>query len=197
MAKEFKVYFGKRFYQDKKGYWVNPMPIHAQRWVWINHYGSIPEKMDIHHKDGDKGNNEICNLEMLDRSEHLRRHWKEGGFDLEKRRKQLSEARVWLKTPQGRKKQSLDAKEGWRKRQPFIKSCEECQREFSSYQKWAKFCSENCYARNRRKNKIGFVNKKCWICGNLFFSEKTSRVRTCGRSCGGKLKTLSKEQATV
>lgn len=86
---EYRKYFGKKFWREKGGYWVNGMPIHAQRWVWINHHGAIPKGMDIHHKDGDKGNNEIENLEMMSRSDHLKRHWQEGRFDLDQRRSNL------------------------------------------------------------------------------------------------------------
>ena len=32
--------------------------------------------MDIHHKDGNKDNNEIENLQMLSRSDHLKEHGK-------------------------------------------------------------------------------------------------------------------------
>ena len=149
----YRLYFGKRFWKQKDGYWVNGMPIHAQRWVWINHYGAIPKGMDIHHKDGDKNNNEIENLEMLSRSEHLKRHWKEGRFDLEKRRAQLTKAREWLKTPEGRKKQSIISKEKWKTRKNFNLICLQCCTEIVSTQPWAKYCSNACASRFRRRVK--------------------------------------------
>lgn len=153
--------------------------------------------MDIHHKDGNKDNNEIENLEPISRSDHLKKHWQEGSYDLEQRRKQLAEARLWLKTPEGRKKQSIEAKKGWRKRKPKINKCLCCKKDFDTYQKWAKFCHPNCYQQWRRVNKIGFVDKKCWICGNLFFSYKHSRVRTCGSKCGLKLQMIVQKKADV
>ena len=149
----YRLYFGKRFWKNKGGYWVNGMPIHAQRWVWINHFGSIPDGMDIHHKDGNKDNNEITNLEMLSRSEHLKRHWKEGRFDLEQRRKQLAEARRWLKTEEGRKRQSEISKEVWKTRKKFSIICRGCNEEFASTQPWAISCSSKCYMRYRRRTK--------------------------------------------
>lgn len=195
MSREYRTYFGKRFYQQKDGYWVNSMPIHAQRWVWINCNGAIPDGMDVHHKDGDKSNNEIENLELLSRSDHLKRHWAEGRYDLIQRREQLKEARKWLKTPEGRKKQSIGSKESWNKKKlnPYIKTCLGCDKSFETYQKWAKCCDQKCYMRYRRKNRIGFVNKKCWICGNIFFSEKHCRIRTCGKECGIKLQILNQK----
>ena len=196
MSKEFKKYFGKRFYQDKKGYWVNSMPIHAQRWVWINYNGKIPENMDVHHKDGDKSNNEIENLEIISRSDHLKKHWQEGSFDLEQRKKQLSEARLWLKTPEGRKTQSVNTKVSWKKRKlnPYVKTCKGCEKTYETYQKWSKHCSSGCYVKWRRKNKIGFIEKKCWICGNIYFTEKSAKIRTCGKICGTKLQIINQNK---
>lgn len=196
MSKEFKVYFQKRFYKDKKGYYVNSMPIHAQRWVWINHFGTIPDNMDVHHKDGDKSNNEIENLEIISRSDHLKKHWKEGSYDLDQRRKQLSEARLWLKTPQGKKKQAINTKNSWEKRKlsPYKKICIGCEISFESYQKWGKHCNSSCYAKWRRKNKIGFIEKKCWICDKVYSIEKSSKIRTCGKECGTKLQIINQNK---
>jgi hypothetical protein len=148
----YRKYFGKRFWRNKGGYWVNGMPIHAQRWVWINHFGTIPEGMDIHHRDGDKENNDISNLEMLSRSEHLKRHWQEGRFDLNQRRIQLAEARKWLKTPEGRIKQSQSSKEAWKNRKTTELRCHECDHPFNSTQPWAKFCSGLCGTKTWRRN---------------------------------------------
>jgi len=151
MEEKYRKYFGKRFYKGKDGYWQNMMPIHAQRWVWINYHGAIPKGMDIHHKDGDKDNNEIENLEMLSRSEHLKRHWQEGRFDLDKRRIQLLQARKWLQTAEGKKKQSEISKLVWKTRKTVAINCLECGKERITTQPWAKYCSNACAARYRRR----------------------------------------------
>lgn len=150
MPKKFRVYFGKRFFKEKSGYWANMMPIHAHRWVWINHHGAIPDGIDIHHIDGDKGNNEINNLEALTRSEHLKRHWKEGSFDLEKRRAQLDRVRPlkWLRSPEGRKSVSEKGKEVWKNRKPKKINCKHCGKE-AYFKRWARFCSKSCYMKWR------------------------------------------------
>jgi len=44
------------------------------RLVWEEQYGIILEGMDIHHKDGNKQNNKLENLEMLTRKQHKQRH---------------------------------------------------------------------------------------------------------------------------
>ena len=40
--------------------------------VWANEAGAIPDGWDIHHKDFDKMNNNVGNLECLPKSEHTR-----------------------------------------------------------------------------------------------------------------------------
>lgn len=42
--------------------------------VWEKHYGKIPAGMQIHHKDGNKLNNEISNLQLVTPLEHKRLH---------------------------------------------------------------------------------------------------------------------------
>jgi hypothetical protein len=42
------------------------------RAVWEHHNGTIPEGWDIHHRDEDKTNNDISNLECLPKAEHTR-----------------------------------------------------------------------------------------------------------------------------
>lgn len=44
------------------------------RYVWEFYNGAIPEKWDIHHKDENKHNNDISNLECLPKSEHTRKY---------------------------------------------------------------------------------------------------------------------------
>ena len=48
----------------------------VHRLIWEEQFGIIPEGRDIHHKDGNKRNNKIENLEILSRKEHKQRHKK-------------------------------------------------------------------------------------------------------------------------
>lgn len=42
--------------------------------VWEEEYGQIPPGMSVHHKDENKKNNDISNLELLDAVTHKRKH---------------------------------------------------------------------------------------------------------------------------
>lgn len=44
------------------------------RWVWERAYGSIPNGAVIHHKNGDRLDNSLDNLELLGNGEHTKKH---------------------------------------------------------------------------------------------------------------------------
>lgn len=48
--------------------------IFEHRKVWEDFYGDIPRDHEIHHKDGNKLNNDILNLECMSITEHKRVH---------------------------------------------------------------------------------------------------------------------------
>lgn len=50
--------------------------VYLHREVYEKHYGSIPKGYIVHHKDGDKLNNSIDNLELMSRAEHASIHHK-------------------------------------------------------------------------------------------------------------------------
>ena len=47
---------------------------HIHRLQWVKHYGLIPRGWVVHHKDENKLNWDINNLELISRSEHIKRH---------------------------------------------------------------------------------------------------------------------------
>lgn len=70
------------FYENHKVYmngnypaiWLNGQNVHIHVLEWKKHYGDVPDGMVAHHKDENKMNWNINNLELLTRSEHLTRH---------------------------------------------------------------------------------------------------------------------------
>lgn len=50
------------------------VPLHRE--VWEYYKGSIPDGFEIHHKDFNRLNNDISNLECLSKKDHCLRHTK-------------------------------------------------------------------------------------------------------------------------
>ena len=83
---------------DKKGY-VHVKPpkgykhckLHQYIWMCVN--GDIPEGYDIHHKDHNKLNNSIYNLELVERHVHISEH-KIGKHHSDETKRKMSKANV-------------------------------------------------------------------------------------------------------
>jgi len=61
----YKKYRDKYCYEHRLVYWLN--------------FGEIPEDYEIHHKDENKHNNNIDNLELMSGEEHRRKHYSKKG----------------------------------------------------------------------------------------------------------------------
>ena len=53
---------------------VNGKLIDEHVYIWVLHFGDVPEGYVVHHKDGNPHNNDISNLEIMQRAEHSRMH---------------------------------------------------------------------------------------------------------------------------
>lgn len=71
-----KEFDGKKFTLKKSGYYTLTTNdrISLHRYTWIFHKGPIPKGYDIHHKNEDKGDCDINNLECLKKADHTRHH---------------------------------------------------------------------------------------------------------------------------
>lgn len=69
-------YDGHKVYMDGKypAIFLDGKNKHIHRLEWIKHNGEIPKNCIIHHKDEDKTNWNIENLEMINRSTHVLKH---------------------------------------------------------------------------------------------------------------------------
>jgi len=65
-------------YQYKKIKLSDGSTIDEHRLVWIQNYGDIPEGMVVHHVNGDKMDNRIENLELMENRAHSRMHAETG-----------------------------------------------------------------------------------------------------------------------
>ena len=78
---------------EYKGIKVDGKKVDEHRYVMEQHLGRPLEPNEVvHHKDGDKRNNDIDNLELTSRSEHSRMH-RLGQVGTQEMRENLSKAR--------------------------------------------------------------------------------------------------------
>jgi hypothetical protein len=71
-----------KFYEGRKVYINGDYPTthidgknhYIHRLQWVKYHGEIPNGYVVHHKDGDKTNWDIDNLELISRAEHIMRH---------------------------------------------------------------------------------------------------------------------------
>lgn len=72
----FQTIDGYKFSLRNTGYYARAYGdrMLAHRFVWGKHNGVIPPNYDIHHKDHDKSNNDISNLEMHTKEAHARKY---------------------------------------------------------------------------------------------------------------------------
>ncbi len=53
---------------------LNGQNQHVHRLEWMKYHGEIPDGFVVHHVDENKLNWDISNLELISRSDHLKRH---------------------------------------------------------------------------------------------------------------------------
>jgi hypothetical protein len=161
------------------GYLMNGKNNYFHRIIWENERGEIPEGFDVHHKDGNKLNNAIENLECISHSEHLSKHMKG---------KKIPNS--WYKTPAGKKYRSEKSIETWKNREVHTLKCLQCGKDFQAIQiDRAKYCDNKCEQRARRSRGDDNVERTCAICSKTFSINRYQKTLTCGSTCGSKYRT--------
>lgn len=193
MSKERQIHFGKEFYKDHTaGYWISiDCPkIRAHQWVWKNNHGDIPKGYHIHHRNGDKSDNRIENLELVEASRHIRDHMQKRMKDpLYKKKAQENCERIrpmtkaWHASPEGIAWHKLHAiKCNFGNGDPIKYICEICSKEYLSKVKAkgrTRFCSNNCKSAFRRKSGKDEIDKICSRCNVTFSCNKYSMRKNC------------------
>ena len=200
---KYIYYNGLKFTRDDKtGYYLNStIRKRLHRYVYENEAGEIPKGYHIHHKDHDKSNNDISNLELLHHSEHLSLHGKHR-FENNKEEviKNLEEnarpkAIEWHKSDSGKTWHKEHYENMKEKLHEKVKTnCLECSNEFDGLKNRSKFCSNKCKSKYRRKSGVDDIEKKCEFCGKSFKINKYSKTRFCSRSCTNRGRKLNKDK---
>ena len=159
ISETIQQYKGKNYYFCGKYYQKNGVRLH--RLVWQDANGEIPKNCHIHHKDEDKTNNKLDNLECLSFSDHAKIHDTEEKKQLS--RKNIKKAQIaaclWHGSEEGKEWHKLH----WEKncKEVFTtknikKHCQNCSKEYFTTQNrqyQSKFCGNNCKASALRKRR--------------------------------------------
>ena len=199
------IFDGHKFTKDEKtGYYLKTtLPrtrLHIYVWEYYNNC-KVPKGFDIHHKDMNKDNNDISNLECISRSRHNKLHGELLTEEQrEKKRKNMDinarpAAIEWHKSEEGRAwhKEQYSKTLGSVNRKKVKMICEYCGAEYETYSNENnRFCSNNCKSAWRRDSGIDNVEKTCEYCGKTFISNKYYKSRFCSNTCASMAFTGSK-----
>lgn len=205
-------YDGIRFYQDKKGYWMSKRMMYDGKartvrlhvYVWEKYNGKIPDGYHVHHKDHDRSNNEIDNLELIEKHEHLRMH----GFEQSEWARQnmlknaMPAAKEWHHSEAGRAWHSEHGKRVAEKQRDNLitLTCQVCGKEYqtiASQAKRSKYCSNRCKSQARRDKKVDNTMRVCPICGKEFSANKYSPAKYCSEECRFKALALYRHSKDI
>lgn len=160
------------------------------RTVWEYHNGDIPKGYHVHHKDGDKTNNDPANLELMSGTDHLRGHMaqeerKEAARQSVK--KAIEAAPEWHRSTEGREWHSKHSKETWACKDAIKYTCTYCGKEFYTRKSYGdnarKYCSNNCRSAHRRARGVDNEKRICSVCGKTFSVNRYSITKTCSYEC--------------
>lgn len=153
-GKVYKLYNGDKYFQRAGK--------RMHRVVWeTENKKNVPKGYDIHHINGNTWDNNINNLECIERSIHCREHGKKRFINNPEWAKKFNEAgrekaKEWHKSEEGREWHKEQGSQTWVGREYKIKNCIVCGKEYKTrYSGESKYCHQNCKAtelRRRRKN---------------------------------------------
>lgn len=191
-------YFGEHRYvdYDGRGYFsrkVGRSTVYMHREVWEHYHGTIRAGFEVHHRDHNRGNNDIRNLAVLPYSRHHKLHagenytgspvreWMEG----DKRAEALRRAAEWHASPEGLEWHRENGKRVMADRPMETHACTRCGAKYQVKQHAKKrgFCSPACQAAERRDSGVDNEQRQCSVCGGGFTVNRYAKTTTCCKVC--------------
>ena len=174
-------FLGTKYHKKKGGHYFNDFSVH--RAIFSYYHGSIPNSLDIHHKDMDKANNDILNLELLTKSGHHKKHWEgegtvklicaECGKEFFAHRRIKKGTNAFCSKECGDKFRTKVANRTHEK-----KICKNCGKEFQGRKDIdVQFCSQKCHYQFIKKTHVKL--RKCKYCGKEFVAKRKSQIYCC------------------
>lgn len=202
-------YEGRYYYPRENGYYYNShLRKYLHQMVWITERGPIPRGYEIHHKDFNRENNDISNLDCISSEEHRKLHadvlteenkqWRKENLAKNARPK----ASEWHKSEEGKEwhrqhiiKQHTEGKF----KHELICSC--CGKNYTGEihsKSGNTFCSNACKSRYLRHKRASDKSEKrvCVICGKEFMTSPWSKSKTCSRSCAVSLRAKNMKKVS-
>lgn len=195
---------GKRFYRKPSGYYKLQHAAggdYMHRYVWEFHNGPIPDGHQVHHRDENKGNNAIGNLELLTAGDHQRFHAAVRDPAEMRRRIRFAQAAApeWHASPEGIAWHREHGKKSWEDRATIDLKCVHCNAKFTALVGTSKrgFCSNACQSAARRASGVDNEQRACCVCGGAFQANRYASTKTCSKGCWRTELSRSKRSAGV
>ena len=180
-----QVFLGKTYW--KCGFYFQRYGKRLHRVVYQHHNGDIPKGCHVHHKDGDRSNNQPENLELMSNSRHMSLHMQERppmGFTQVAR----DAAAKWHGSEHGAAWHAQHYEKFKHRLHEIRKyTCEQCGKEYEAMAGKNRFCSNNCKSAHRRASGVDNIERACVVCGKIFVCDKYSAKKSCSRKCGSLL----------
>lgn len=150
--------------------------------IWEDANGPVPDGFELHHRDGNKGNNTLENIQLVPKH-HVRIYHRDNI------KKAMEAAKAWHASPEGLAWHSEHAQQmGFGHSSVRHLVCEHCGQEFETTKvHMARFCSNACKSAWRRAARLDDETKQCTVCGAEFISNRYDKTKTCSHKCAGLL----------
>src|SRR5947209_9572122 len=185
ISQKVQEFAGERYYLCGKYFQRNGVRLHCAVWEHV-HGRPVPRGHHVHHKDGNRSNNEPGNLQLLSQRDHLSIH---GRRNRRTPVEAIKAAVDWHKSKAGHKwhreqyeryKHLLHADKQF--------TCEQCGASFKTADVGInRFCRNSCKSAWRRDQGLDNETRTCLGCGAPFVCSKYRKTQCCSRKCGGKV----------